>query len=295
MDKCTEGPRSLPFWDWLVYLSLCKAGIEKPGEDHFLPSGLFKPTPWPVLWLLWSRGAAMAACRGQATSPGPFAAPAELVQGSHLVLVWQGQVLLRPHSSAQVEDVRWSPKAPAPWDCVVPPGGPRSPSHPHPAHRKWLSTVSFVACLGSPVMNRVRLTYQTKTPGRKVTRTSQSAYRRDRVSHPVPSSPCPCPPKRPTGTQPTWSSPLWPGRTLVWYLHSISFQDFKSKSTSLLHRTADYERTQRGEVTQTGSHSRSEEASGPEPSNRNSPPCHAAVSKREGAVCNLNYLNLEIS
>lgn len=84
----------------------------------------------------------------------------------------------------------------------------RSPSHSHPAHRKWLSTVSFVACLGSPVMNRVRLTYQTKTPGRKVTRTSQSADGRDPISHPVPSSPCPCPLERPAGTQQTQSCPL---------------------------------------------------------------------------------------
>lgn len=84
MDECAGGPRSLPFWDWLhlMYLSLCEGDTEKPREDHFLPSGLFMPTPWPVLWLLWSRGVAMAACRGQATSPGPPAAPAELVQGS---------------------------------------------------------------------------------------------------------------------------------------------------------------------------------------------------------------------
>lgn len=42
------------------------------------------------------------------------------------------------------------------------------------AHRKWLSTVSFWAFLGSPVMNSVRLTCQRDTPGRKVTRTNQS-------------------------------------------------------------------------------------------------------------------------
>lgn len=64
------------------------------------------------------------------------------------------------------------------------------------------------------------------------------------------------------------------------YLHSSSFQDFKSNSMSLLHMTGDYERTQRGEVAQTGSHGPSEEALGLEPSNRNFHPYQAAVSER---------------
>lgn len=54
--------------------------------------------------------------------------------------------------------------------------------------------------------------------------------------------------------------------------------------------TGDYERTQRGEVAQTGSHGPSEEALGLEPSNRNFRPYQAAVSKREGAVYNPNIL-----
>lgn len=71
---------------------------------------------------------------------------------------------------------RWKAVTPDPWP-VVPPGEAHSPSCPGPTHRKWFSTVSFVTWLGSPVTNRVRLTYRKNIPERNVTRTSQSVGR----------------------------------------------------------------------------------------------------------------------
>lgn len=69
-----------------------------------------------------------------------------------------------------------SPKVLAHGTVVTPSrrGAAPLPSH-SPAYRKWLSTVSFLASLGSPVTNRVRLTCQGSAPVREVTRAVQCA------------------------------------------------------------------------------------------------------------------------
>ena len=115
----------------------------------------------------------VASGRGYTTAAQALAAPAELahssIQGSEA-----GAGILRVSVGAQAH-LRCRPT-----QRVTP--LPFPPSGNGPAHRKWLSTISFLAFLGSPVTNRVLLTCQRNTPVRKITRASQSAG-----GHPVQS------------------------------------------------------------------------------------------------------------
>lgn len=121
-------------------------------QDVYLPHTLACILATAFTW------AAVAAGRGRATPAQALTAPGEPAQSR----------------------IRGSVAGPSPLRVSLPfpPGGSG------PAHRKWLSTVSFFASLESPVMNRVRLTCRRNTPGRKVTRASQSA----RGTHPVQAS-----------------------------------------------------------------------------------------------------------
>ena len=128
------------------------------------------PTPWPVFWLLRSRGQLWLLAEDVPPQPRP-SQPQQSLPRAASAARWLGQVLL---GSLRVPKRKTERSSKVP----VPPGGdslPFPPSGSGPAHRKWLSTVSFFVSLGSPVMNRVRLTCRRNTPGRKVTRASQSA------------------------------------------------------------------------------------------------------------------------
>ena len=112
-------------------------------QDVYLPHTLACILATVFTW------AAVAAGRGRAAPAQALTAPGEPAQSS----------------------IRGSVAGPGPPRVSL----PFPPSGSGPAHRKWLSTVSFFASLESPVMNRVRLTCRRNTPGRKVTRASQSA------------------------------------------------------------------------------------------------------------------------
>lgn len=144
---------------------------------------LFAPTSWSVLWTLCT------GCLKRIGHHGAIhcTAPAGLAHWSHSIHCSRAR---------SFSDLIWIPKRetagahlrrlPCGWGCAGPTWrGLSSPPTP-PAYRKWLSTVSFLASLGSPVMNRVRLTCPGNTVGIEVTHKPVCRYAQ--VSYPTPAS-----------------------------------------------------------------------------------------------------------
>ena len=154
----------------LRYLIFCRVDTEKPRvnpppfffwwggrvscESFSFPTSSQDVSLFPHAGMYSGYCGHVASGRGCTTAAQALAAPAELahssIQGSEA-----GAGILRVSVGAQAH-LRCRPT-----QRVTP--LPFPPSGNGPAHRKWLSTISFLAFLGSPVTNRVLLTCQRNT------------------------------------------------------------------------------------------------------------------------------------